>query len=476
MSEFSKLISDIGYDLKPHQIETYNWCKKQEMGFLGSNGKIKGGGLLCDDMGLGKTLMMMSCICLNPKDFNLIVVPTILVQQWKKAVEKIAGIKPLIFHGAESKGKSIENIKEYEVVITTYGMIGTRGGNGSRIGWSSPLWDIEWGRVIFDEVHHMRNEKSNSRKGALKLRSDIKWLVSGTPIQNRWKDIISIMYLLPHPEAKLLFNDSKNYNIDEQLMFIAEHSRGKTKEEVGISMPGMVETVIRVPFEGQEEEIAKDVHSIFHFAGVTKKQIHKMIKGMGESVLPFLTRAKQVCVCPSILNKCDITDLEEKDKINFKRINHSKINKVSETLLSSPKKDKKIIFCSFREEIEYYFNFFTKKGYKTAYIHGGVSQKNRNLLLTTSILDILIIQIKSGNEGLNLQKYNEIYFTSPHWNPAVEAQAICRAYRIGQTKKVRIYKFYSTFSRSNKDLKTIDEYCMDIQNSKKEIAGWVKKT
>ena len=66
MSEFSKLISDIGYDLKAHQVETYNWCKKQEMGFLGSNGKIKGGGLLCDDMGLGKTLMMISIL------FNLL--------------------------------------------------------------------------------------------------------------------------------------------------------------------------------------------------------------------------------------------------------------------------------------------------------------------------------------------------------------------------------------------------------------------
>ena len=474
MTSFSKLISEIGYDLKPHQIETYEWCKKQEMGFLGSDGRIKGGGLLCDDMGLGKTLMMISCICLNPKDFNLIVVPTILIQQWKKAVEKIAGIKPLIFHGAESKGKTLNDIKEYEVVITTYGMIGTRRGTGSRLCWSSPLWDIEWGRVIFDEVHHMRNAKSNSREGALKLKSDIKWLVSGTPIQNSWKDIISIMYLLPYPQAKLLFNNSKNYNIDEQLMFISEHSRGKTKKEVGINMPTMVDENVEVPFEGQEEEIAKDVHSIFHFAGVTKKQIHKMIKSMGESVLPFLTRAKQVCVCPSILNKCDIQDLEEKDKINFKSINHSKIKKVSEYVLKSKKENKKIIFCSFREEIEYYFHLFTKKGYKTGYIHGGVSQKNRNLLLTTSILDILIIQIKSGNEGLNLQQYNEIYFTSPHWNPAVEAQAVCRAYRIGQTKSVSVYKFYSTF-KNNNELKTIDEYCLDIQKTKREVANWVKK-
>lgn len=475
MSDFKKLIRDIGYDLKPHQIQTYEWCKKQEMGFLGSNGQMKGGGLLCDDMGLGKTLMMISCICLNPKDFNLIVVPTILVQQWKKAVEKIAGISPLVYHGSTSKNKSINEIKEYEVVITTYGMIGTRRGTGARIGWSSPLWEIEWGRVIFDEAHHMRNSKSNSREGALRLKSDINWLVSGTPIQNSWKDIISIMYLLPYPEAKLLFNSSKNYNIDEQLMFINEHSRGRTKEQVGIKMPGMEESTIRVPFEGKEEEIAKDVHRIFNFAGVTKKKIHKMIMGMGDSVLPFLTRAKQICVCPEILNKCDTSDLDEKDKINFKMINHSKIKKVTKTVLSSPKKNKKIIFCSFREEIEHYFNFFTKRGYTTGYIHGGVSQKNRNLLLTTSILDILIIQIKSGNEGLNLQQYNEIYFTSPHWNPAVEAQAICRAYRIGQKKKVYIYKFYSVFSSANKDLKTIDEYCMDIQNSKREVAKWVKR-
>ena len=79
--------------------------------------------------------------------------------------------------------------------------------------------------------------------------------------------------------------------------------------------------------------------------------------------------------------------------------------------------------------------------------------------------DVLIIQIKSGCEGLNLQNYNDVYFTSPHWNPAVEDQAVARVHRLGQLKPVNVYHFISKF---NDESWSIDQLSLDIQRIKRE--------
>ena len=86
--------------------------------------------------------------------------------------------------------------------------------------------------------------------------------------------------------------------------------------------------------------------------------------------------------------------------------------------------------------------------------------------------DILLVQIQSCCEGLNLQQFNNVFFSSPHWNPAVEDQAICRAHRIGQTKKVKVYKFITEIktNRINKDspIISLDTHCHNVQEKKRE--------
>ena len=85
--------------------------------------------------------------------------------------------------------------------------------------------------------------------------------------------------------------------------------------------------------------------------------------------------------------------------------------------------------------------------------------------------DVLILQIQTACEGLNLQHYAEIYFTTPHWNPAVEDQAIARAHRIGQKKPVNVYKFVTTFSKidGESDQISLDQYCINVQNVKRKV-------
>ena len=87
---------------------------------------------------------------------------------------------------------------------------------------------------------------------------------------------------------------------------------------------------------------------------------------------------------------------------------------------------------------------------------------------------VLIVQIQTACEGLNLQHINEVYFTTPHWNPAVEDQAVARAHRIGQENEVDVYRFVSKFKNKKDDSSvTLDQYCMEIQNKKREIAKMI---
>ena len=112
-------------------------------------------------------------------------------------------------------------------------------------------------------------------------------------------------------------------------------------------------------------------------------------------------------------------------------------------------------------------NIFLKSKYEK---HTNTFQK---LLMPFLEPDVLLVQIQSCCEGLNLQQFNNVIFTSPHWNPAVEDQAICRAHRLGQKKKVKVYKYIvkpNLSYHNNEIIHTIslDEHCNNIQEKKRE--------
>jgi len=145
---------------------------------------------------------------------------------------------------------------------------------------------------------------------------------------------------------------------------------------------------------------------------------------------------------------------------SFSKID-SVVEKIKENQFSG---GSKIVFCYFRSEMDKLeeclnVEFIVEK------IDGRCSKKKRNELLLRRDIDVLLIQIQTGCEGLNLQQYSEVYFTSPHWNPAVEDQAIARAHRIGQTKKVKVYRFLSVL----KDGCSLDSYCRLVQEVKRDL-------
>jgi len=146
---------------------------------------------------------------------------------------------------------------------------------------------------------------------------------------------------------------------------------------------------------------------------------------------------------------------------------HSKMDSVIQKIVE--RKDngnKKIVFSNFHGEIDYLKNSLSKEGLIVEYIDGRVSKRQRKAILG-NIVDVLIIQIKTGSEGLNLQNYNEVYFVTPDWNPQTEQQAIARCHRIGQTKKVEVFRF--VMSPYHEEGSNIEMYSEQVQVNKREI-------
>jgi len=128
----------------------------------------------------------------------------------------------------------------------------------------------------------------------------------------------------------------------------------------------------------------------------------------------------------------------------------------------------KLIFCHFRGEIDIIKKTLEKHNICVCVFDGRTSNKERNKILNNKC-DVLILQIQTGCEGLNLQQFSEIYFVSPHWNPAIEDQAIARCHRIGQTKEVNVFRFFMEGFNTEKNSKTIDKYTENIQINKRTI-------
>ena len=355
------------------------------------------------------------------------------------------------------------------LVITTYGMI-KKGKHKDSVG---VLHKIEWGRVIFDEAHHLRNKNTSGHRGALALKRDITWVVTGTPIQNRKSDFYSLCAVMGLPASY--------YTAPQNLLPLARAFMLKrTKESVGLKLPELNIEKIEVEWDNKEEKsIAEDIHSMLQFSRVNKMNINNTIAALGVSTLPLLVRARQSCVYPPLIANqfqrlVEAGILDNDDRIHEGLLGESKIRKVSEMICKNARNGhKKLVFCHYRGEIDIIAEKLTETGMTVLTFDGRIQQNQRHDILNSDC-DVLIMQIQTGCEGLNLQQFSEIYFVSPHWNPAVEDQAVARCHRMGQEKEVRVYRFNMVGFDENMATRTLDEYSAAVQEVKRGICSEIE--
>jgi SNF2 family DNA or RNA helicase len=407
-------LSKTNHSLLPHQIDALKWMVRRE------STKGPKGGILADDMGLGKTLETISLILSSKITNTLIIVPANLVDQWISEFTKFA---PHI-----SVSNNIGDHQEGTIIITSY----------IKAIRSTYIKKFYWDRIVLDEAHFIRNPKGTVHKSIVALKGNCRWCLSGTPIQNYMKDIHSL----------LSFVGFRNIQPEVMSPLLKKYMLRRTKEGLKFDLPPIEMETTTVEYESPEE-----------------KQFYEKVREntfMAQDVnhLEILLRLRQASLLPQMVH--DGYRRKIKDGKTFKwKYTNSKLDAIVATLKEKTE-ERPIVFCYFTQEIQYLANKLAENEIEFEIINGSVSMSDRQEIIARApTFRVMIVQMMAGSTGLNLQAFNSVYFSGPHWNPTHEQQAIARVYRYGQTQAVMVRRFIMKG--------TIEELIVRIQERKTEM-------
>ena len=449
---YESFVKNAGYDSKMHQSNAVDWWLNRERETVEHKG-----GILADEMGLGKTITMLALLHIHPKNHTLIVLPLVILQQWYDTIREMCRYNAPIYHGTDKGLYSKQHLEQCPIILTTYGEIAKK---------TTPLRDITWDRVLFDEAHHLRNPKTKQHQGAGALQKECVWLITGTPIQNSRKDLFSLFAILG-------MNPTYYVQEDNIPIVCKEYMLRRTKQEVGIKLPPCTtHKPIHVEWKNKFElSLSKEIHSNLGF--IPSEPSNPWSSGIASHHLGFLMRARQMCAYPELVKKNRPQQLDEEGSsiVNKGGEGQSKLDRVVDILVKrKDNKRRKIVFCQFHGEMDALQQLLENHDMIVHVVDGRTSKQDKNRYLEGNC-DVLILQIQTGCEGLNLQKFSEIYFVSPHWNPGVEDQAVARCHRIGQSKEVDVFRF--TMDDFAEQHPSIENYCREKQLQKRKEATFV---
>lgn len=437
--------------LRPYQKNGYTWLNYMDgLGF---------GACLADDMGLGKTVQVLAYLeklrTAKKGARALLVLPASLLGNWMKEAEKFAPkMDILLLHGktAPVLGKMLLENKAF-LTITTYGM-------AARM---KQLQEITWTCVILDEAQAIKNPGTKQTKEIKKLSSEMRIVMTGTPIENDLTNLWSLFDFL----NKGLLGTSKEFH--EYCKGLNEHQEGymKLKSMVAPFMLRRVKTDKSIIADLPEKLESID------YVTLSKKQIvlyRKVVADMEKLiadldgiqrsgiVLTTIMKLKQICNHPDQYLGQSAYSMEESGKMQVLR-------DICETIYD--KRERVIVFTQFKEITEYLARFLTTIFGTSGYVlHGGTPVAKRSEIVEAfqgeKYVPFIVLSVKAGGTGLNLTKANHVIHFDRWWNPAVENQATDRAFRIGQKKNVIVHKLVCEG--------TIEEKIDAMISSKKELA------
>lgn len=482
-----RLLETKNQRLFPYQEEGVRWMISREL-----NNITHKGGILADDMGLGKTIQLITLLLSNRTiGTTLLILPPALVSQWYIVLKSKTEFSVGIFQGRNRGPIISKGFNNYDIIITTYGLIT----KSNRHPYQDVLKSYKWGRIVLDEGHIVRNKKTKMYNGLMEIEKTICWILTGTPIHNKISDIVSLLCLIGLDKSNYPGGVISKYSVKSILnTYLLRRTKDILLEQDRLGR--MELNIVPVQLEGKELELYCNQHN------QTMRMVEQfnMYQFNYLNTLVWLNKLRQTSIHPQLLidsyNRNNNAGLSEWES------NESKFQ-ILLNMIHSHKGEGALVFCYYIEEMNRLYSILKETGLNVLRYDGTCSTKDKedvlskcrdidykhyiplicsgknnlpyipdniyNIIYKYCKIDVVLMQINSGSVGLNLQQLNRVYFTSPHWNPAVEDQAIGRCYRYGQKKKVIVTKLVSTVPDDTDITTTFEQRVLVVQREKRNL-------
>ncbi len=434
--------------LRDYQRYAQGWfAALRELGFSGC---------LADDMGLGKTVQVLAMLERRRGERpapgpSLVVAPRSALSNWADEAARFApGLRVFVHSGAERQVPG-EHLREYDLVLVTYGVLRKDAAALSR---------VEFDYVVLDEAQAIKTAGSESAKAARALRARHRLALTGTPVENHVGELGSLLDFL-NPGILGVGGPAAlgrgNRRVDpETLAVVARSVRPfllrRTKAEVARELPERVEQTVACDLHGEQKRLYDELHA--HYRAAIDKRVRR--DGVGKStvfILEALLRLRQAACHPGLIDERRAADPSAKLDALLERL---------EALREQGQKA--LVFSQFTSLLAIVRQRLDERGITYEYLDGQTRDRAERVarFQTDGACGVFLISLKAGGLGLNLTAAEYVFLLDPWWNPAVEAQAIDRAHRIGQTRKVIAYRLLARG--------TVEDKVAELQRQKRELA------
>ncbi|MFN0119687.1 MAG: SNF2-related protein [Blastocatellia bacterium] len=467
--------------------------QREGLGWLYFLDKFRFGGCLADDMGLGKTVQVLSLLesrrllrlanapadpdtadkgkkkttkkpargkafslisdITGPLPPSLVIVPKSLVFNWIAEAAKFTPAIRVLDHTGMARPRDTDSFNDYDIILTTYGTLRRD---------MIMMKDYQFDYVILDEAQAIKNADTDSAKAVRLLQGRHRLAMSGTPIENHFGELWSLFEFL-NPgllgsSAAFAFGSAaaaRNPGEDTRRMLayaLRPFILRRTKEQVAKDLPEKLEQTIYCEMETAQRKMYNDLRDHYRNSllgridrdGINKSKMH---------ILEALLRLRQAACHPGLIDKGKTRDAS------------AKLDMLMEHLIELVDEGHKtLVFSQFTSMLSIVKEHLNKEKIVYEYLDGQTRDRQAcvNRFQEDPDCKLFLISLKAGGLGLNLTAADYVFLLDPWWNPAVEAQAIDRAHRIGQTKQVFAYRLIAR--------DTVEEKVLELQKTKRDLA------
>ncbi|HTF89256.1 MAG TPA: DEAD/DEAH box helicase, partial [Planctomycetota bacterium] len=380
---------------------------------------------------------------------TLVVAPKTLLFNWESECKRFAPTLRVLIHHGNARARTVEPLTDTDLVVTTYGTM--------RLDIEL-LSKIEFDLAVLDEAQAIKNPASQAAKAARLLKAKLRLALTGTPVENRLGDLLSIFdYLNPGLVEGSRALRSLGAEDDVDAARIAARALRpfmlrRTKEEVLRDLPPKTEQTLLVELEGtQKKEYEK-------LRGHYQRTLLATVDDIGldkarMNVLEALLRLRQAACHVGLIDETRVDEPCAKIETLLPLL---------EEVLSAG--HKALVFSQFTSFLAILRADLDKRGIAYEYLDGQTRDRAARVthFQEDAAVGLFLVSLKAGGVGLNLTAADYVFLLDPWWNPAVERQAVDRAHRIGQTRAVSAYRLVAR--------DTVEEKVLALQDRKKALA------